>query len=63
VPNVNVSCGEVQSAARQLRAGEQLMEAELQKLKRMVDSVIAETMELSQREEIRWRWRIPSGNS
>jgi hypothetical protein len=36
VPNVNVTYVEMQSAARQLQAGEQTIEADLAKLKRLV---------------------------
>jgi WXG100 family type VII secretion target len=41
VPNVNVTYAEMQSAARQLQAGEQTMEGDLSKLKRLVDNLVA----------------------
>ena len=41
MPNVNVSYGEIQSAARNLQVDEQFIEADLQKLKRLVDSLVA----------------------
>jgi len=41
VPNVNLSYREMQSSARQLQEGRQLIEADLQKLRRLVDSVVA----------------------
>ena len=41
VPNVNVTYAEMQSAARQLQAGEQIMEGDLSKLKRLVDNLVA----------------------
>jgi WXG100 family type VII secretion target len=41
VPNVTVSYAEMQSAARQLQAGEQAIEADLAKLKRLVDNLVA----------------------
>jgi WXG100 family type VII secretion target len=41
VPNVNVTYGEMQSAARQLQAGEQTIEGDLAKLKRLVDNLVA----------------------
>jgi WXG100 family type VII secretion target len=41
VPNVNVTYGEMQSAARQLQAGEQTIEGDLSKLKRLVDNLVA----------------------
>jgi hypothetical protein len=41
VPKVNDSYREMQSAAWQLREGGQLIEADLQRLKHLVDSVIA----------------------
>jgi WXG100 family type VII secretion target len=40
VPNVNVTYGEMQSAARQLQAGEQTIEGDLAKLKRLVDNLV-----------------------
>jgi WXG100 family type VII secretion target len=41
VPNVNVTYTEMQSAARQLQAGEQAIEGDLSKLKRLVDNLVA----------------------
>jgi WXG100 family type VII secretion target len=41
VPNVNVTYAEMQSAARQLQAGEQTIEGDLSKLKRLVDNLVA----------------------
>jgi WXG100 family type VII secretion target len=41
VPNVNVTYGEMQTAARQLQAGEQTIESDLAKLKRLVDNLVA----------------------
>jgi WXG100 family type VII secretion target len=41
VPNVNVTYAEMQSAARQLQAGEQTIESDLSKLKRLVDNLVA----------------------
>jgi WXG100 family type VII secretion target len=41
VPNVNVTYGEMQAAARQLQAGEQTIEGDLAKLKRLVDNLVA----------------------
>jgi len=41
VPNVNVTYAEMQSAARQLQAGEQTIEADLAKMKRLVDNLVA----------------------
>jgi WXG100 family type VII secretion target len=41
VPNVNVTYAEMQSAARQLQAGEQAIESDLSKLKRLVDNLVA----------------------
>jgi hypothetical protein len=40
VPNVNVTDGEMQSAARQPQAGEQTIEGDLAKLKRLVDNLL-----------------------
>jgi hypothetical protein len=54
VPNVNLSYREMQSAARQLQEGGQLIEADLQRLRRLVDSVVTSgRVELSPREGIR----------
>jgi WXG100 family type VII secretion target len=41
MPNVNVTYGEMQSAARQLQAGEQTISGDLSKLKRLVDNLVA----------------------
>ena len=41
VPNANVTYAGMQSAAGQLRAGEQAIEGDLSKLKRLVDTLVA----------------------
>jgi WXG100 family type VII secretion target len=41
VPNVNVTYAEMQTAARQLQAGEQTIEGDLARLKRLVDNLVA----------------------
>lgn len=41
MPNVNVTYAEMQSAARQLQAGEQQIEADLTRLKHLVDQLVA----------------------
>jgi WXG100 family type VII secretion target len=41
VPNVNVTYAEMQAAARQLQAGEQTIEGDLRRLKRLVDNLVA----------------------
>lgn len=41
MPNVNVTYGEMQSAARQLQSGEQTIEGDLRKLKQLVDNLVA----------------------
>ena len=41
MPNVNVTYAEMQAAARQLQAGEQTIEGDLSKLKRLVDNLVA----------------------
>ncbi len=41
MPNVNVTYAEMQSAARQLQAGEQTIEGDLTRLKRLVDNLVA----------------------
>jgi WXG100 family type VII secretion target len=41
VPNVNVTYAEMQAAARQLQVGEQTIEGDLAKLKRLVDGLVA----------------------
>jgi hypothetical protein len=42
VPNVNVTHGETQSAARQLQTGRQLTEGDLSKLRRLVCNLVAD---------------------
>lgn len=41
MPNVNVTYAEMQSAARQLQAGEQQIEGDLSRLKQLVDQLVA----------------------
>jgi WXG100 family type VII secretion target len=41
VPNLNVTYGEMQTAASQLQSGEQQLEADLARLKRLVDNLVA----------------------
>ncbi len=41
MPNLNVTYAEMQSAARQLQAGEQTISGDLSKLKRLVDNLVA----------------------
>ena len=41
MPNVNVTYAEMQSAARQLQAGEHTIEADLTRLKHLVDQLVA----------------------
>lgn len=41
MPNVNVTYADMQSAASQLRAGEQQIEGDLAKLKRLIDNLVA----------------------
>lgn len=41
MPNVNVTYADMQSAANQLRAGEQQIEGDLAKLKRLIDNLVA----------------------
>jgi WXG100 family type VII secretion target len=41
MPNLNVTYAEMQSAASQLQAGEQQLEADLARLKRLVDNLVA----------------------
>jgi WXG100 family type VII secretion target len=41
VPNVNVTYADMQSAANQLRAGEQQIEGDLARLKRLIDNLVA----------------------
>ncbi|HEX6518889.1 MAG TPA: WXG100 family type VII secretion target [Streptosporangiaceae bacterium] len=41
MPNVNVTYGEMQSAARQLQAGEHQIEGDLTRLKHLVDQLVA----------------------
>jgi WXG100 family type VII secretion target len=41
VPNVNVTYTEMQAAARQLQAGEQTIQGDLSRLRRLVDNLVA----------------------
>jgi WXG100 family type VII secretion target len=41
VANVNVTYAEMQSAANQLRSGEQQIESDLAKLKKLIDNLVA----------------------
>lgn len=41
MPNVNVTYGEMQSAARQLQAGERTIQSDLTKLKRLIDGLVS----------------------
>lgn len=41
VPNLNVTYADMQSAASQLKAGEQQIESDLARLKRLIDNLIA----------------------
>jgi WXG100 family type VII secretion target len=41
VPNLNVTYAEMQSAASQLKAGEQQIEGDLARLKQLVDNLVA----------------------
>jgi len=41
VPNVQVTYAEMQSAASQLQAGQQQIESDLARLKRMIDNLVA----------------------
>jgi WXG100 family type VII secretion target len=41
MPNLNVTYADMQSAANQLRAGEQQVEADLARLKRLIDNLVA----------------------
>jgi len=41
MPNLNVTYADMQSAASQLQAGEQQVEADLARLKRLVDNLVA----------------------
>ena len=41
MPNLNVTYADMQSAANQLRAGEQQIEADLSRLKRLIDNLVA----------------------
>jgi WXG100 family type VII secretion target len=41
VPNVNVTYADMQSAAKQLQAGEQQIESDLTRLKKLVDNLVA----------------------
>jgi WXG100 family type VII secretion target len=41
VPNLNVTYADMQSAATQLRSGEQQIETDLTRLKRLIDNLVA----------------------
>ena len=41
MPNVKVTYAEMQAAARQLQAGEQTIEGDLSRLRRLVDNLVA----------------------
>ena len=41
MPNLNVTYADMQSAAGQLRSGEQQVEADLARLKRLIDNLVA----------------------
>ena len=41
MPNVNVTYADMQSAAKQLQAGEQQIESDLSRLKKLVDNLVA----------------------
>ena len=41
MPNLNVTYADMQSAAGQLRSGEQQVEADLTRLKRLIDNLVA----------------------
>ena len=41
VPNLNVTYGDMQSAAKQLQAGEQQIQGDLAKLKKLIDNLVA----------------------
>lgn len=41
MPNVNVTYADMQSAANQLRSGEQQIESDLTRLKKLVDNLVA----------------------
>ncbi len=41
MPDVNVTYAEMQAAARQLQAGEQTIEGDLSRLRRLVDNLVA----------------------
>jgi WXG100 family type VII secretion target len=41
VPNLNVTYADMQSAASQLRSGESQIEADLTRLKRLIDNLVA----------------------
>jgi WXG100 family type VII secretion target len=41
MPNLNVTYAEMQSAASQLKAGEQQMEGDLARLKQLIDNLVA----------------------
>ena len=41
MPNLNVTYGDMQSAASQLRAGEQQINSDLARLKKLIDNLVA----------------------
>jgi WXG100 family type VII secretion target len=41
VPNVNVTYADMQSAAKQLQTGEQQIQGDLSKLKKLIDNLVA----------------------
>ena len=41
MPNVNVTYADMQTAANQLRSGEQQIEGDLSKLKKLIDNLVA----------------------
>ena len=41
MPNVNVTYGDMQAAAKQLQAGESQIESDLSRLKKLVDNLVA----------------------
>ena len=41
MPNLNVTYGDMQSAAKQLQAGEQQIQSDLAKLKKLIDNLVA----------------------
>ena len=66
MPNVNVSYAETQAAARQLQAGEQTIEGDLARLKRLVDQLVAggyvtdtSSKQFEASAGVRGAWRTP----